>query len=170
MQDRFLTERWLLVKDISPGSMVIEKADLFFALVRLYQLLRDVSLADTSDDITLIPDVEAEGDPGDEDVLGDESEVTYPTPFGNFLDEHDYLIQELSTAYGNEFSDLFAILATPLLVDPGLRDEFTRFALEGFGEEIVFTVASPPKAKLTLVPPLAPSSGDPDVPPETPTS
>ena len=153
------------------GSMTIEKADLFFALVRLSQLLRDVSLPTDADDPTFTPDLELgdeEIDDGDDDVA--ESEIISPTPFGDFLDEHDYVVAELGNAYGDEFADLFDILATPLLADPVLREEFTRFAYERFGETIEFTLASPPKAKLTLVPSPPPPPSEPDLPPETPKS
>lgn len=161
------------MKDVPLGPMTIQKADLFFALLRLFQLLRDVSFfSDADNDPSFTPDMESGGE--DDDEAGDEgdgSEVIPPTPFGDFIDEHDNVVANLGNAYGDEFANLFAILATPLLADPVLRDEFTRFALEKFGEEIVFTIEPSPKAKLTLVPPSPPASppSDPDVPPETPT-
>ena len=155
------------------GPMTIEKDDLFFVLVRLFQLLRDVSLPTDEDDPAFTPDLELGDEEGDDGADSDtESDIVSTTPFGDFLDEHDYIVAELGNAYGDQFADLFAILATPLLADPKLRDEFIRFAIERYGETIVFTTPPPPKAKLTLVPsPPQPSSPrEPDLPPETPTS
>lgn len=161
------------MKDVPLGPMTIEKSDLFSALVRLYQLLRDTTFSTDGDDPDFTSDMEL-GDEADDEAGDDssESEFTRPTPFSDFIDEHDYVIAALGNAYSDEFANLFATLATPLLADPELKEEFRRFASEKFGEDISFSSASPPKAKLALVPPTPPDSppSEPDSPPETPKS
>jgi hypothetical protein len=138
------------------GVVLQQKTDLFYVLVRLHQLMRDADLL-TEDDILFAAE---EG----EDIADDEfdPELGPPTIFSDFLAGNETLIGNLANNYADEFANLFTILSAPLLLDPELKAEFLRYALETHGEEITFEPVVPEskKPQLTVVP-TAPKEPDP---------
>lgn len=139
-----------------PNPMIsYNKEDIFYILLRLYQMMNDADpysdLADDEDEPVVFEPDEQEGESEEEQV-----EAPPPTYFQTLYAAQD----DFTVAVVNEYIGLFALLSTPLDHDPELKKEFLAYALAR-GEEIEFTNerTSPPAPKLFIVPP---EKNDPD--------
>lgn len=135
-------------------TVLFKKADLFFALIRIFQLLEDVdpgTLEEDSDDAEHSSlaglDDEHEGDSG----FGDEDDEA-PRPFETFLQKHDNAIGEYLSNAASEYIGLFALLSSPLEADPQLKKEFREYAEREHGIDIDFMNIPDKKPRLTIVP------------------
>lgn len=142
-----------------PNSTILyNKEDIFFALLRLYQMINDADpYSDNIDD-----DDEAvifEEDQGGEEEEAGGPEASPPTYFQQlYAAQNDFVVSVV-----NEYIGLFALFSSPLDDDPALKAEFIAYAAER-GEDIEFTneKISPPGPKLFIVPPLKDDTDDKD--------
>jgi hypothetical protein len=129
-------------------TIVFNKEDLFYALLRLYQMINDADPhSDTTDDDDDVVFEEDQGS-GEEETV--EPEVPPPTYFQKlYADQNDFRVSVV-----NEYIGLFALFSSPLDDDPKLKKEFIAYAAER-GEDIEFTneKTPPPGPKLFIVPP-----------------
>jgi hypothetical protein len=125
----------------SNSTIAFNKEDLFYALLRLYQLM---NAADPSNDVAAVT---FEEDQDEEEA--DELEASPSNYFKKlYAAQHDFLVDMI-----NDYIGLFALLSSPLDTDPKLKKEFIAYAHER-GEDIEFTNDTLPSApKLFIVPP-----------------
>lgn len=134
-------------------TVPIDKEDLFYALLRLFQLADDAFPLDS--EVEEPTDSEADEDEATSEIDAtepddDADEHPPPNHFQQFFSAMDTLIEKTAS----EYLDLFALLSTPLLQDPKLKAEFIQYAHDR-NMDIVFIedVVRSRVPKLELVPP-----------------
>jgi hypothetical protein len=148
--DTQIVTRSLFMDTPGTDTIQIEKADLFFALARIHQLIEDIDCDDdidtTVDGVELAGITEFDDEGDDEDDPPDDA----PCHFQNFLINRDESLSEYQTMMLDEYIGLFDLLALPLVADPVLKKEFQEYALTKHGVEIEFSTYDK-KPKLTIV-------------------
>lgn len=135
----------------SPVSDIVpfKKEDLFFALVRIYQLMEDIdpddgTLADTTVDGVDLADLP--DDYGEEDDSEDDAPFHFQALIGDTRESLSMYAEDIL----DEYIGLFALLSTPLEENPSLKKEFQAYARDEHGVDIEFSSFSK-KPKLVVV-------------------
>lgn len=150
---------------LPPGTVPIHKEDLFYALLRLFQLTSDIDPSgdDDADEEELSPEVIA----ALEEEL--EAEAEEPEPNAGTPPPPDHFqkfyasLDDMIASTTDEYLSLFALLCTPLDKDPALKEEFLAYAsARGVHMEFVVEKKPPNAPKLVLVPPQKNTTDDDD--------
>lgn len=150
---------------IVSATIPINKEDLFWVLIRLYQLMNDVdpfgnSLDEDEGDAFLF-EVEKSKTEKKEEVI--EPTTERPNHFQTLYAAQD----DFNMGMIDEYIGLFAILSAPLNNDPTLKKEFIEYARQQ-GQNIEYTTdeAQEKKPTLSIVPPQKDSPDNGEKPPK----